>query len=186
LSRVERRDNAARGLDSASAVEFCKSLRTQCDVVKASTCVAIHQAPQAAYETFDRVPLLYKGRPIYSDPSRQARGYFERLGFDCPASQTTPDFLTSMTSSSERRVRAGCENTVPRSAGILLVAGRLHPKDGNFWWRFRPTIRRTRSRARPTSNSLCQGPWRNPRSNGRNLPTICPTGGRLDSVYGGT
>lgn len=46
-------DNSTRGLDSANAVEFCKTLRTQCDVFKASTCVAIYQAPQAAYEVRD-------------------------------------------------------------------------------------------------------------------------------------
>lgn len=43
-------DNSTRGLDSANAVEFCKTLRTQCDVFGATTCVAIYQAPQAAYE----------------------------------------------------------------------------------------------------------------------------------------
>lgn len=43
-------DNSTRGLDSANAVEFCKVLRTQCDIFRTSTCVAIYQAPQAAYE----------------------------------------------------------------------------------------------------------------------------------------
>ena len=43
-------DNSTRGLDSANAVEFCKTLRTQCDVFSASACVAIYQAPQAAYK----------------------------------------------------------------------------------------------------------------------------------------
>ena len=38
------------GLDSANAVEFCKTLRTQCDVFGTSSCVAIYQAPQAAYD----------------------------------------------------------------------------------------------------------------------------------------
>lgn len=109
-------DNSTRGLDSANAVEFCKTLRTQCDVFGASTCVAIYQAPQAAYETFDKVTVLYEGRQIYFGPSHEARGYFERLGFVCPASQTTPDFLTSMTSASERRIKAGFENSTPRSS----------------------------------------------------------------------
>lgn len=44
------RDNSTRGLDSANAVEFCKTLRTQCDVFGSSTFVAIYQAPQAAYD----------------------------------------------------------------------------------------------------------------------------------------
>jgi ATP-binding cassette subfamily G (WHITE) protein 2 (PDR) len=62
------------------------------------------------------VTVLYEGRQIYFGPSNQARGYFERLGFECPASQTTPDFLTSMTSPSERRIRSGYENNTPRTS----------------------------------------------------------------------
>lgn len=47
---------------------------------------------------------------------REARKYFQRLGFECPASQTTPDFLTSMTSPSERRIKPGLENATPRTS----------------------------------------------------------------------
>lgn len=43
-------DNSTRGLDSANAVEFCRTLRTQSDVMGITACVAIYQAPQAAYE----------------------------------------------------------------------------------------------------------------------------------------
>ncbi|KAH8727674.1 opaque-specific ABC transporter CDR3 [Phaeosphaeriaceae sp. PMI808] len=109
-------DNSTRGLDSANAVEFCKTLRTQCDVFGASTCVAIYQAPQAAYEVFDKVTVLYEGRQIFFGSTKDARDYFKRLGFECPPSQTTPDFLTSMTSPTERRIRTGFENTTPRTS----------------------------------------------------------------------
>ena len=44
------RDNSTRGLDSANAIEFCNTLRTQCDVFGTSAFVAIYQAPQAAYD----------------------------------------------------------------------------------------------------------------------------------------
>jgi ABC-type multidrug transport system ATPase subunit len=43
-------DNSTRGLDSANAVEFCRTLRTQSEVFGSTSCVAIYQAPQAAYE----------------------------------------------------------------------------------------------------------------------------------------
>lgn len=109
-------DNSTRGLDSANAVEFCRTLRTQCDVFKASTCVAIYQAPQSAYDVFDKVTVLYEGRQIYFGPAGQARDYFERLGFECPPSQTTPDFLTSMSAPLERRIRPGFENSTPRTS----------------------------------------------------------------------
>jgi ATP-binding cassette, subfamily G (WHITE), member 2, PDR len=43
-------DNSTRGLDASNAVEFCKTLRTQCDVFKTSCAVAIYQSPQAAFD----------------------------------------------------------------------------------------------------------------------------------------
>lgn len=43
-------DNSTRGLDSANAVEFCRTLRTQADVMGCTSFVAIYQAPQAAYD----------------------------------------------------------------------------------------------------------------------------------------
>lgn len=43
-------DNSTRGLDSANAVEFCRTLRTQADVMGCTSFVAIYQAPQDAYE----------------------------------------------------------------------------------------------------------------------------------------
>ncbi|KAE8154043.1 ABC-2 type transporter-domain-containing protein [Aspergillus avenaceus] len=109
-------DNSTRGLDSANAVEFCKTLRTQSDVFGMTSCVAIYQAPQAAYDLFDKVVVLYEGRQIYFGPAYEAKGYFERLGFRCPDSQTTADFLTSMSSPTERIVKPGFENLSPRTS----------------------------------------------------------------------
>lgn len=68
----------------------------------------MYQAPQAAYDLFDKVLVIYEGRQIYFGPASQAKDYFVNLGFDCPARQTTPDFLTSMTFASERVIRPGC------------------------------------------------------------------------------
>ncbi|GAB1193523.1 hypothetical protein APSETT444_002744 [Aspergillus pseudonomiae] len=96
-------DNSTRGLDSANAVEFCRTLRTQSDVFGMTSCVAIYQAPQSAYN-------------IYFGAAHDAKGYFERLGFLCPESQTTADFLTSMSSPTERIVRPGFESLAPRTS----------------------------------------------------------------------
>lgn len=43
-------DNSTRGLDSANAINFCRNLRLQADLMDASAAVAIYQAPQAAYD----------------------------------------------------------------------------------------------------------------------------------------
>lgn len=47
-------DNSTRGLDSANALEFCRTLRTQADVMGCTSSVAIYQASQAAYDVSGR------------------------------------------------------------------------------------------------------------------------------------
>ncbi|RFU81145.1 multidrug resistance cdr1 [Trichoderma arundinaceum] len=108
-------DNSTRGLDSANAIEFCKTLRLQSDTFGQTSAVSIYQAPQSAYDLFDKVLVLYEGRQIFFGPTDKAKEYFVRLGFECPARQTTPDFLTSMTAPTERIVRAGWESRAPRT-----------------------------------------------------------------------
>jgi len=108
-------DNSTGGLDSANAIEFCRTLRIQTEINGNTACVAVYQSPQAIYDLFDKVIVLYEGRQIFFGPTTVAREYFEKMGFDCPTRQTTPDFLTSMTSPQERVVREGRENRVPRT-----------------------------------------------------------------------
>lgn len=72
--------------------------------------------------------MLYEGRQIYFGPANEARAYFERLGFECPASQTTPDFLTSMTSPSERRIKSGFENKTPRTSDDFAQCWKKSPE----------------------------------------------------------
>ncbi|KAK8169282.1 ABC-2 type transporter-domain-containing protein [Phyllosticta citrichinensis] len=108
-------DNSTRGLDSANAIEFCKTLRMQTDLMGCTACVSIYQAPQSAYDFFDKVLVLYEGYQIYFGRADEAKQYFINMGFDCPDRQTTPDFLTSMTSPQERVVRSGWDDKVPRT-----------------------------------------------------------------------
>ncbi|KAM5352150.1 hypothetical protein ACJ41O_004873 [Fusarium nematophilum] len=115
-------DNSTRGLDSANAIEFCRTLRMQADIIGCTSCVAIYQAPQAAYELFDKVIVLYEGRQIFFGQADHAKAYFEQLGFICPEQQTTADFLTSMTSHSERVIRPGWEGRVPRTPEEFVEA----------------------------------------------------------------
>lgn len=108
-------DNSTRGLDSANAIEFCRTLRMETEINGATACVAIYQAPQAAYDVFDKALVLYEGRQIYFGPTTAAKQFFVNMGFDCPDRQTDADFLTSMTSPLERVVRPGFEDRVPRT-----------------------------------------------------------------------
>lgn len=115
-------DNSTRGLDSANAIEFCKTLKIQSEMFGSTACVSIYQAPQSAYELFDKAVVLYEGRQIFFGRADEARQYFVNLGFDCPARQTTPDFLTSMTSPQERIIRPGFEGKAPRTPDEFATA----------------------------------------------------------------
>ena len=50
------RDNSTRGLDSATALKFVKTLRTSSSIIGTTSIVAIYQASQTAYDVRD--PLL--------------------------------------------------------------------------------------------------------------------------------
>lgn len=108
-------DNSTRGLDSANAIEFCKTLRMETEINGSTACVAIYQAPQAAYDLFDKALVLYEGRQIFFGRITEAKKYFVNMGFHCPDRQTDADFLTSMTSPLERIVREGFEGRTPRT-----------------------------------------------------------------------
>lgn len=58
---------------------------------------------------------MYEGRQIYFGRTEDAKQFFVDLGFECPERQTTADFLTSLTSPSERIVRKGFEGRVPQT-----------------------------------------------------------------------
>ncbi|KAL2859549.1 ABC drug exporter AbcA [Aspergillus pseudodeflectus] len=121
-------DNSTRGLDSANAIEFCKTLRMQADINNTTACVSLYQAPQAAYDNFDKVLVLYKGRQIYFGPTAAAKQYFLDLGFACPDRQTDADFLTSMTSPKERVVQPGFEHQVPKTPDEFAARWNASPE----------------------------------------------------------
>ncbi|KAL8874372.1 MAG: hypothetical protein Q9174_000271 [Haloplaca sp. 1 TL-2023] len=114
-SPLQAWDNSTRGLDSATALEFIKTLRLSTSLAGSTAAVAIYQASQSIYDKFDKVVVLYEGRQIYFGPTTAAKAYFVNLGFICEERATTGDFLTSLTNPAERIVREGFENRVPRT-----------------------------------------------------------------------
>lgn len=108
-------DNSTRGLDSASALEFVKSLQITASLGGSCSLASTYQASQAIYDIFDKVIVLYEGREIYFGPCNHAEQYFSNMGWYNPPRQTTGDFLTSVTNPQERRPREGMENKVPRT-----------------------------------------------------------------------
>ena len=103
-SRFQCWDNATRGLDSATALEFIRALKTDTDLSGSAGVVAIYQCSQDAYDLFDKVCVLHEGYQIYYGSAKEAKKYFEDMGYVSPARQTTADFLTAVTNPAERIV----------------------------------------------------------------------------------
>lgn len=101
-SKFQCWDNATRGLDSATALEFVRALKTQADINNTAATVAIYQCSQDAYNLFDKVCVLSDGYQIFFGPANEAKQYFQDMGYFCPERQTTADFLTAVTSPAER------------------------------------------------------------------------------------
>lgn len=124
-------DNPLRGLDSSSALAFLRLVRAMSDATGMASVVTAYQISEAIYrECFDRVLVLYDGRMIYSGRAGdEAKEYFTgHLGFHCPARQTTPDFLSAVTSPEEQRVADGFQPRPPLDPDGLAEAFRRSPQ----------------------------------------------------------
>lgn len=169
-------DNSTRGLDSANAVEFVKTLRLAADTFRSTACVSIYQAPQSAYDLFDKAAVLYEGRQIFFGRADEAKQYFIDLGFECPARQTVPDFLTSMTSPQERIERDGFKGKAPRTPDEFAAAWKqsaayvklqaeieaykkAHPIDGQDAETFRAHKRAQQSRSNRAKSPFTLDYW---------------------------
>ncbi|CAM9010933.1 unnamed protein product [Wickerhamomyces anomalus] len=109
-------DNATRGLDASTALEYAQAIRTSTNLSKSVAFITIYQAGENIYETFDKVTILYDGRQVYFGPADQAKDYFERMGFQCPPRQATAEFLTAITDPLGRYPKPGFEKKVPETA----------------------------------------------------------------------
>lgn len=116
-------DHSTSNLDSSVALKFVRSLRLAADLGSSTHLVSAYQPTQAMYDLFNKVVVLYEGRQIYFGPATLARSFFEKMGWEFSARQTTGDFLTSITDPGERKARPGMENKVPRT-----------PEDFEAYW----------------------------------------------------
>ncbi|KAL1901802.1 hypothetical protein Sste5346_001505 [Sporothrix stenoceras] len=114
-SPVQFWDQPTRGLDSKTALEFVEHLRKSADEDRTTVVATLYQAGNAIYDNFDKVLVLAEGCVIYYGPGREARAYFERLGFVCPRGANIADFLTSVTVMTEREI----------SSDFLAAGGRV-------------------------------------------------------------
>jgi len=109
-------DNATRGLDASTALEYAQAIRVSTHLSKSVAFITIYQAGENIYETFDKVTILYDGRQIFFGPIENAKSYFEKMGFQCPPRQATAEFLTAITDPLGRYPKKGYEHKVPQTA----------------------------------------------------------------------
>lgn len=110
-------DNATRGLDSSTALEYAEAIRTTTSLLKTTAFVTLYQAGENVYQNFDKVTVLYSGKQVYYGPINEAKAYFENMGWDCPKRQTTGEFLTAVTDPIGRFKSPNFENKfVPETA----------------------------------------------------------------------
>lgn len=121
-------DNSTRGLDSATALEFIRTLRVSSEMAKVTSLVAVYQSSEEMYNLFDKVVLLYEGRQIYFGSRARARNFFYEMGFEPRPRQPTPDFLTSLSSPHERVVRKGYEGRVPQTPDQFEARWKASPE----------------------------------------------------------
>jgi ATP-binding cassette subfamily G (WHITE) protein 2 (SNQ2) len=100
-------DNSTRGLDASTALDYAKSLRVLTNIYHQTTFVSLYQASENIYSQFDKVMVIDEGRQVFFGPVKEARAYFEGLGFLEKPRQTTPDYLTGCTDRFEREYKAG-------------------------------------------------------------------------------
>lgn len=113
-------DNSTRGLDASTAVDYARSLRVLTNIYKTTTFVSLYQASENIYKVFDKVLVIDSGRQVYFGPTKDARAYFEGLGFLQKPRQTSPDYLTGCTDPFEREYKAGrSEKDVPSTPDAL-------------------------------------------------------------------
>lgn len=123
-STVVAWDNSTRGLDASTALDYARSLRIMTDVSDRTTLVTLYQAGEGIYNVMDKVLVIDDGRQVFMGPASEAKQYFIDLGFECPARQTTADFLTAVTDPVERRFRPGWEDRTPKTPEELEKAFR--------------------------------------------------------------
>lgn len=108
-------DNATRGLDASTALEYAQAIRASANFLRNIGIVAIYQASENIYDLFDKVTVLYEGRQIYFGSTKNAKAYFEKMGFHCPPRQASAEFLTAITDPEGRFPKPGFEDKVPRT-----------------------------------------------------------------------
>ncbi|KAA8915340.1 hypothetical protein TRICI_002524 [Trichomonascus ciferrii] len=121
-------DNATRGLDSSTALEYARAIRASTNILRNVSIMAAYQASENIYNLFDKVTVLYSGKQIFFGHVSRAKEYFERMGFYCRPRQTTVEFLSAITDPNGRCMRNGYEEIAPQTVDEFVAYWRQSPE----------------------------------------------------------
>lgn len=126
-------DNATRGLDASTALEYTQIIRACTNIMGNVGIVAIYQAGENIYNLFDKVTVFYAGRQVYFGPVSDGTAYFERMGWHRPPRQTPAEFLTAVTDPNGRKPRLGVDHsTLPKTADEFEAYWHASPEYQNM------------------------------------------------------
>ncbi|KAG0663045.1 ATP-binding cassette transporter snq2 [Maudiozyma exigua] len=110
-------DNATRGLDASTALEYANAIRVMTNILGSTAFVTIYQASENIYEKFDKVTIIHSGKQIFFGDIFDAKKYFDNMGFICPERQSTAEYLTGITDPNGYHIiKPGFEHLVPKTA----------------------------------------------------------------------
>ena len=91
-AKIQCWDNSTRGLDSATALEFVRALKTSARILSCTPVIAIYQCSQDAYNLFDNVVVLYEGYQIFFGKADKAKEFLPRWGINVPKDKPRQTF----------------------------------------------------------------------------------------------
>uniref|UniRef100_H3GFN6 ABC transporter domain-containing protein n=2 Tax=Phytophthora ramorum TaxID=164328 RepID=H3GFN6_PHYRM len=117
-------DSITTGLDSAAAFDIVSTLRGRAHSFGQTVVAALLQPAPEVFELFDDLLLMMGGRVAYHGPVKEARGYFESLGFYCPPGRDFADFLLDLGTDEQVRYQTppshqGAPRTVEQFAAVF-------------------------------------------------------------------
>jgi len=92
-------DEPTSGLDSAASNRICEILKNVTTSRKLIVICTIHQPSTKAFNNFNQMMILSKGRLAYAGSTLDAEGYFARLGHHLPPHTNPPEYYIDLVDS---------------------------------------------------------------------------------------
>ena len=97
-------DEISTGLDSSTTFQIVNMLRQYVHIMKGTAFISLLQPAPETYNLFDDIVLLSDGQIVYQGPRENVLGFFESMGFVCPARKGVADFLQEVSKRNDEKL----------------------------------------------------------------------------------